>query len=136
MGKTLVGKILFLALVFLLALNFLFDAIHLYQTVFWLDKPMHFLGGALVAAFLFWFFVPSRIQINNFFWLAVILVSLVSLVGVLWEFAEVTFLNRLVIYLFKAPLLPTTLEDTLGDLAFDLLGALSFSAVYYFLKRK
>lgn len=129
------SKVLFLGLVFLLALNFLFDAVHLYEAVSWLDKPMHFLGGMLVAAFLFWFLFPVKVQINNFFWLAVVLVSLVLLVGVLWEFAEFTFLNRLVAYVFKTPFLPMTLGDTLGDLLFDLLGGLGFAGVYFLFKK-
>lgn len=92
----------------------------------WLDLPLHFLGGAVVA--LFWVVVfqselakmsgPSRL---------IFLLGATALVGVLWEFFE----WALDLTLFHHLISQATLRDTLGDLAMDLMGGLLITLFFF-----
>ena len=124
------GKTLIVSLALILGLNFLSLYYHLYPTIFWLDSLLHFLGGIWVAAFFFWFFTEEKIKIPNFLLKTVLAVAFVALIGVLWEFAEATFLNSLMAKIFGAQEVAASLSDTLSDLAFDLVGGLALTAAY------
>ena len=124
------GKALVFSLFLILGLDFLALAFHWYPQIPWLDSPLHFLGGIWVAAFFFWFFNEGKIKIPNFLWKAVLAISFVALIGVLWEFAEFTFLNSLVAKIFGAQELAPSLSDTITDLALDLLGGVALAASY------
>jgi hypothetical protein len=122
------GKTLIFGLIVILGLNFLALFYGWYPEVPWLDLLLHFMGGVWVAAFSAWFFKEEKRP--------VFILSFVALIGVLWELAEFSFLNDLVAYLFKAAQAAATLEDTLSDLLFDLLGGLAFIACLFYRSKK
>lgn len=130
------GKTLIFGLIVILGLNFLALFYGWYPEVFWLDSLLHFLGGIWVAAFFAWFFLERRLLAEKFWVRAVLILSFVTLIGVLWEFAEISFLNNLVAYLFGAAQAAATLEDTMADLLFDLVGGLVFIAYLSFRSKK
>ncbi|MBI2044975.1 hypothetical protein HYT23_02870 [Candidatus Pacearchaeota archaeon] len=117
---------IFPACVFFLSwfIDLAFNAYFVYP---WIDIPMHFLGGFSIAytAFLFlrFFREKGKMEINNKALTILIVVSLVALTAVLWEFYE--FLK----YLLDISLKPN-IEDTLLDLFIGLLGGLTGSAVF------
>ena len=107
--------------VILFLINFLiFQPFRFYYIYPWLDIPMHFLGGAAIA-FSFLCVLnkcKDEIIIKDKLVKVNIIVSLVTLTAVLWEFWE-----HLVNYLFKLEWY-FTLRDTLEDLFLGMLGGL------------
>ncbi len=90
---------------------------------------MHFAGGFMVAWFFNEYFKKS---LSSFSWLdrLLILLGTVAFIGVLWEFAE--FFSNL--YPDNFPILHYffyggDLVDTIGDLAFDLMGGALFACI-------
>lgn len=136
MGKTL--KILF---VVIFVADFLGLYYHLFQDFFWLDIVLHFLGGVWLAIFFAYWSLrgQSPKQSYPFFFWAVFMVSFVALVGVLWEFSEYTFLNDLMMKIFgsqETAMYAMSLDDTLADLAMDLVGATATALGYWISKKK
>jgi len=93
----------------------------LFYTYLWLDIPYHFAGGLLVFVIAWVAFSHFNIEISggaiaNF----IVFLSIVALVGVLWEFTEF-IADR---YFIQSGLTyrPGIYEDTLADFVFDLLG--------------
>ena len=99
----------------------------LYDKVFHFDKIMHFTGGFVVA----WFFITilgKELRTNRAI-LVLILISLTTFVGVLWEFTEFLSGEHLK---DKLPWIGRyfyggNLKDTLLDLLFDMMGAIAFA---------
>lgn len=124
--KTIViSLILFLTFHFLALYNFW------YWELRWLDIPMHFFGGFLIAMLFIWLDLKFKISNNlSFFKLLLITLSFVSFIGVLWEFQE--FLYDIFIS-SKIPdmILQTSAADTIKDLFFDLFGGLAFLSIYF-----
>ncbi len=90
-----------------------------------------------MAGFFLWFFNQERVQTSKFLWKAILAISFVALIGVLWELAEGLFLNNLVIKIFGAQGEIANLPDTLSDLALDLAGGWVFLIGYrYCLSKK
>ncbi len=119
-------------------INFaLFFAVHLlasswgfYYIAQGFDKVMHFWGGVSVALFFIWYFyfsgrftlpLPKDSKIFFIF----LIVGLVALVGVGWEFFEYIGNN----YIAKGQM-QGDLTDTMGDLFADLVGGLVFSLCF------
>lgn len=121
------GKALVFGIIIVLGANFLALGFNWQETVTWFDSVLHFSGGALMAMLFFWFFNPARLQ-TSLLNKAILAVSFVALVGVLWEFAEISFLNSLVARFFDTVNVEATLPDTIADLFFDLVGAGAFLA--------
>jgi hypothetical protein len=101
---------------------------HLYYFIWWLDIPMHFLGGLWVALFsLAWLFRSPYVGSNErspfFVWMFALAVTL--LVGLVWELFE---FNLSTIVGFSE----RDLGDTLLDLVMDVAGAVS--GTVFFLK--
>lgn len=114
----------------------------LYYRVPWIDIPLHFWGGALLALGFYWFFyrfsdyfdLDKSFSITLFF-----LLGWAALGGVLWEFGEFLYDNVVLSVDPVARAVQFGLADTLGDLAFDLLGALAvalFMRLRYHKKRR
>ena len=111
--------------------------------LWWLDMVLHFLGGVLLVVFAFWFlFVYKKNPgIESKDWIPKIpkpllflgLVSFAVLGGVLWEFLEFSW-DYFFAKPYSAELAQLTLEDTLSDLFFDLVGAsvATFCLSYYY----
>jgi len=100
---------------------------------------MHFLGGfwsALIFAYLNLKF--NQADCKKLWFLGILTISFVSLVGVLWEFSE--YLWGIGAYFgnnqYFTGLAQNGLRDTLGDLLFDLMGGLTFFAFWTVLKLK
>jgi hypothetical protein len=99
----------------------------LYDKVFHFDKIMHFTGGFIVA----WFFIAvlgKELRTNRAM-LILLLVSLTTFVGVLWEFTEFSSGEYLK---DKLPWIGRyfyggNLKDTLLDLLFDMMGSIAFA---------
>ena len=94
----------------------------LYNNYSWLDIPMHFLGGVSIAymfvLFLDFFKEENFIEIKNKFLFVGIVVALVGLVAIFWEFYEFC------VWIYFDLSWAMTYEDTLLDLFMGLLGGL------------
>lgn len=108
-----------------------------YFTFLWLDIPMHFSGGAWIAAAAYYFFFvrESVYKISFPPWIGVLfLVGTSIFVGVCWEFFEYGMDVISERYLGGYAIHQEGLRDTLGDLFFDIAGA--FLTAAYFLYKK
>lgn len=94
-----------------------------YWSLNWLDIPMHFLGGFFVAVL--FLFIRKNLSFlfgrNNLVVDFIIVLGFVSLIGILWEFFEFS-LDFIWAKKGVIPLSQISLQDTLGDLFFDLVG--------------
>ena len=93
---------------------------------------LHFLGGFFVAMFMVYYLAdvktPSKLKRY------LVLTGAVILVGVVWEFAEYLASQILAESLynnfgFRAYFIGD-LDDTINDLLMDILGAISFLAIF------
>ena len=107
------------------------ERFELYTKIHYFDKYMHFLGGFVIALFLF-YLLESDFKLLSRASFLFFLVSATALIGVFWEFAEYlsnTFLahsNSDPLFLIYRYFHGGDLTDTLGDLLMDLGGALTF----------
>lgn len=100
------------------------------------DKVLH-LSGGIISAWFFSIFFRNELSATSKIRAIIIIVSIVSLVGVFWEFSE--YISSV----YVSQIMPDIsrymyigdLADTLGDILFDLTGGLSFG-IPYFLKSK
>lgn len=106
--------------IFLVAMNGFFEYYHLYFFLWWLDIPMHFLSGMLVAlcalAAVYRHLTPLSPRPGPIFVFAVSLGSAL-VVGVLWEIFASTLGH-------VAPNIGGLVADTIKDVANDMLGGL------------
>lgn len=116
------GEKIIIGILIVLAANFLGLGFDWFEKFPWFDGLLHLSGGALMAMLFFWYFNPVRLQASSLN-KAILAFSFVALVGVLWEFAEITFLNSFVANLYQSVKVEATLFDTLADLFLDLVGA-------------
>lgn len=126
------GKALIFGFFAISSLNLLALSQRFYSTLPWFDILLHFLGGFWVAGLFFLIFNSRRLQVKNFSLTLILALSFIALVGVVWEFAEFTFLNSLMANIFKGLDTRGTLDDTIADLAFDFFGGLAFLIIYRF----
>lgn len=84
--------------------------------------PMHFLGGLWVSLTIIWLFSIQSLSLRS----TLYIVLGILLVGVLWEFFELYFINHVAQN-------PFNITDTLSDIFFDLAGG--FLAILYFFKK-
>ena len=132
-----------ITLKFIFTFLFIFVIFHLlalynfwYWKFYWLDIPMHFFGGFLVAMFFIWLNLKFKIlsdsqitKLPNYLIIVLITLSFVSLIGVLWEFQE--FLYDIFISSKSSNMiLQLSAADTIKDLFFDLFGGMVFLLVY------
>lgn len=103
-----------------------------YYHFLWLDKPMHFLGGFWVAGVGLWFWygrtghsIPAPEHLFREF-LTIALIATLA-VGLLWEVYEYSV--HLIMGSVWSP------ADTVGDVVFDILGALLAGLVAFFRSR-
>lgn len=100
------------------------------------DKVLH-LSGGIISAWFFLIFFRKELGATSKLRAIIIIVSIVSLVGVFWEFSE--YISSV----YVSQIMPAIarymyigdLTDTLGDILFDLTGGLSFT-ILYILKSK
>ena len=115
-------RILYQFIIFALLLSVAFDSLD--KGVFFYDEGLHFLTGFFIALLVLPVFARLKekgvLRIKSFILRLVLIVALVCLVGVLWEFweygMEYFFWHSLQQYI------PLTLGDTLSDLFLDISG--------------
>jgi hypothetical protein len=118
-------KKILLLLLFLLGFSYFFTLEFGYYFKYpWIDLPLHFLGGVIVSLFFIIYFEKSLKKLSLFS-LFLFLLSFVALIGIFWEFFE--WIVDKTIY----PLNQPTVNDTLGDLAMDLLGGFLVAFIYF-----
>lgn len=102
------------------------------------DALIHFLGGMIEAVFILWLakkFPKFNFLQKNFWKNAVILIALIALLSVGWEFVEFGYDHVRMDILHQDLLYPTNRlrqpsnSDTMGDLFFGLFGAAVMIAV-------
>ena len=87
---------------------------------------MHFLGGVWVALLVFWviYHVKRTVDFQSHpLFILLLVLSFTVFVGVLWEFFEFSF-DQVFAVRMKLDVAQLSLEDTMSDLFFDLLGGL------------
>lgn len=94
------------------------------------DIPMHLIGGFVTAWSALIFFRAYR-RTMPFFVFAVLLIGVVSFVGIAWEWYE--FIHD---QLYPPILFQPSIRDTMGDLFFDIVGAVSFVMVLFVRERR
>lgn len=110
---------------------------YLYWIIGWFDVVMHFMGGMWLSLIAIWFlYFSGKLDFNkNFFLVLVIILGIVALGGVLWEFFEFSFdkifLGKIDKYAVRIGLAQLSLTDTLSDLFFDLLGGLAGGLLFF-----
>jgi hypothetical protein len=123
-------KILFYLMFLIFIANFLTLKFYWYSSIWWLDMPMHFLGGFWEGLFFIWFFsivdfpfLKLSLDMMDFK-LVYKTVLFVLLIGILWEFFEFFVNNYIGHDLFNT-------LDTISDIFFDLVGG-TFAVFYFF----
>lgn len=129
MIKYLNGPFLFIFGAIILAFHALFLMIGNFYKIWWADIALHFSGGIFVGLFAIWFIfnkanLPMQKEKLPFYIIFILVVSFAALIGVLWEFYEFT-LDEITGYKSSKIVMQENLKDTMGDLFFDLLGAVS-----------
>ena len=93
-----------------------------YETFWWFDIPLHFLGGVAIAISSIFFFeyfqITNRLEIKWWPLKILLIISLVGLSAVCWEFMEFTFDQ-----MFSTNMQPG-MVDTIKDLAVGLAGGI------------
>ncbi len=112
----------------LVVLEFSALQFNLYWRLWWLDIPMHLLGGVFVSLLLLWFFFFSgyvRVPLVSSRVFFLYMIGGAFLVGTWWEILEASFGvgGGFGGYWF----------DTIKDICMDVLGAL---AAYLFMRRR
>lgn len=96
----------------------------LYEKMPWLDIPMHFVGGLIVAWFVAEYFRGEREKMSKLA-SAVLIIGGAAIVGVGWEWFEWILDN----FIFTEHQFMGGLDDTLFDLVMDLLGAIAVTLI-------
>ncbi|MEK7603907.1 MAG: hypothetical protein AAB461_02180 [Patescibacteria group bacterium] len=121
--------IFFLTIIFLTNIAGMYFGFYDY---WWFDVILHFLGGFFMAMLMVRYLADIKTQskLKNY----LIIVGAVILIGVIWEFAEYLANQTLTEPLYNNFGIRTyfigDLNDTLNDLLMDILGALSWLAIF------
>lgn len=97
----------------------------LYSTsIVWIDKLQHILAGVAVAMFFLYLQSRKRVNLNSKRKLFFKVLFLVLIVAIIWELLEFSFLEIFPLYAKKFSLYSPTLEEAIGDIIANLIGAL------------
>lgn len=131
MEKTITEKRVTIRLILFLSAWFL--AVHMlaflrdwYRIIPWVDIPLHISGGVIGALILYRVFglFEGKIDLHrNFPTTFLIVISLAALAGVFWEFGEFFYDQTVDLFAFNVAHVQLGNNDTLMDLASDLIGA-------------
>jgi hypothetical protein len=109
-----------------------------YLNYWWFDIVQHLLGGFFVAMFMA-FYLEDRLVAGDWIKNLLIIVGVTVFIGVVWEFAEYIANQTLIEPTYKwfgiRAYFIGDLNDTILDLAVDILGASLFS-ISHFLRRR
>ena len=117
--KLLIRLILIIFLIFLL--SYLAMEFYWYSSIWYLDMPMHFLGGFWLGLIVIYLFFLKDDVFKSIFKI----LFFVSSIGIGWEIFEIVVNNYVTQNYFNY-------LDTISDIFFDLSGGLF--AILYFLK--
>jgi hypothetical protein len=109
------------------ALNLLADVFFWYETIWWFDILMHFLGGLFVSLLIIWIFYPylSNLPKRNLFIYIILGTLIVALSWELFEFSVWTIFDLKEII---------DMKDSISDIIVGTLGGLL--GTHYFLQRR
>jgi hypothetical protein len=113
LAKIAIGPLL------VLAIHLMADVFGWYEKIFWLDMPMHFLGGMAIAMSSFYFLKYAEVsskQVGIKLLTLLLILALTALAAIAWEILEFG-MDRI----FSTTLQPSV-YDTMKDLAFGLIG--------------
>ena len=117
-SKKLLVRLVFVVF-FIFLLNYLALEFYWYSSIWYLDMPMHFLGGFWLGLILILFF-----QIKEFSFKSILKIIIgVLLFGFLWEIFEIVINKTTTENLFN-------ILDTISDIFFDFTGGL-FAILYF-----
>ena len=125
MAKQFPSWVLALLICFIWIVNAIANYWHLYFYIWWLDIPMHMLGGLWIGLFLLTTYYRKALDASRFSALLVSMGAVVvtTIAGIGWEVFEYYFNNM-------AAALPFDLLDTLSDIGNDFIGAGSAAAIF------
>lgn len=101
-----------------------------YYKIWWADNVLHFSGGFLAGSFALWFiFNSGRFLLPTeklpTYIIVITVLGFAALIGTLWEFMEF-IMDEIIGYKSYSPIvMMENFKDTISDLFFDLLGALT-----------
>lgn len=134
MHKHQLFKITALGLVILI-LHGLFTIAGLYESFWWWDIPMHFLGGIAIAIASYYllqhFEHRNLLEIRSKVIYFLIIISIVGLSAVAWEIFEF-FIDQFLNLVY----MQMSLKDTLKDICMGILGGNIIAALVIFKKNK
>lgn len=113
LAKIAIGPLL------VLAIHLMADVFSWYEKIFWLDMPMHFIGGMAIAMSSFYFLKYAEVsskQVGIKLLTLLLILALTALAAIAWEILEFG-MDRI----FSTTLQPSV-YDTMKDLAFGLIG--------------
>ncbi len=116
-----------------LVIHIIADIFGWYYKIFWLDVPMHFIGGIAIATSSYYFLKHSEIsskQVGIKLLSLFLILALTALAAVAWEIFEFG-MDRI----FNTTMQPSV-HDTMKDLAFGLLGGSVAGTLLIYLRRQ
>lgn len=126
----------FLAILAVVVLHVFLILTGAYYVLHWLDIPLHFLGGFVMAmlGLAIHHTVASRHHThhNPWWYHGVFVIGFAMLISVAWEFHEYVLDNTVVIW-SGWPSSQLSLADTMGDFVFDFVGA---TLAFFFFRKK
>lgn len=115
-------KILIRLILIIFLVNYFAMVFHWYSSIWYLDMPMHFLGGVWISLAIIWF---SKIKEMTLSVMIKIILG-VLFIGFLWEIFEMLVNDYTIKNLFN-------LLDTSSDICFDIAGGLF--GIFFYLKK-
>lgn len=126
---------------YILAIIFFSNLIGMYFGMYaywWFDMIHHLFGGFFVAMLMTHYLKIKELRISNNelgpLKKCLVLIGAVSFIGVVWEFAEYAAAQTLIEPIYNNFGLRTyfigDLDDTINDLLVDVIGALSWLAIF------
>ena len=108
-----------------------------YFYVWWLDLILHALGGFWLALVAMFFFSKSEKTFSEAspYFIFILVLGLVSLGGVFWEFFEYIF-DMLFARRGFGRLIQLGVSDTMSDLLFDLVGGVLAQLIFWKKRRR
>jgi hypothetical protein len=98
----------------------------LYAGKVWVDKPLHFVGGVVLAMIGYWLLeipsIKSRLGMPSSLATALLVIGFTLFGGLLWEIFEYVFLQVSPTYALKLKFYSPLVSDLLSDIIMDMLG--------------
>lgn len=125
-------------MVLVLAVDLVFGLGFKFYRFFYFDMSLHFAGGFFAAMFISYYlkdFLKRATPRPDKLKTLLVISGAVLFIGVFWEFAEylaTRFLGDFLAQRYDIVCCMGNLDDTMNDLAMDILGAITFSLALLF----